>query len=83
MVQWEIVVGLALGGVIAAPLTIYVCKKLPTRLLMALISILLMFLTLRNLAYSDCKPPMPLNSQIRIPVRMLDLRELLGKPMVH
>jgi len=49
MFQWEIVLGLALGGVITAPLAAYVCKKLPTRLLMALIGILLMFLTLRNL----------------------------------
>jgi len=46
MVQWEIVLGLTLGGVIAAPLAANVCKKLPTRLLMALIGILLMFLTL-------------------------------------
>jgi len=49
MVQWEIVLGLDLRGVIAAPPAAYVCKKLPTRLLTALIGILLMFLTLRNL----------------------------------
>jgi len=46
MVQWEIVLGLALGGVIVVPPAAYVCKKLPTKLLMALIGILLMFLTL-------------------------------------
>ena len=49
MVHWEIVLGSALGGLIAAPLAAYICKKLPTRLLMALVGILLMLLTLRNL----------------------------------
>ena len=49
MIQWEIVLGLALGGLIAAPLAAYLCKKLPTRLLMALIGILLIFLALKNM----------------------------------
>jgi len=49
VVHWEIVLGLALGGLIAAPLAAYVCKKLPTRLLMALVGILLTLLTLRNI----------------------------------
>jgi len=49
MIQWEIVLGLALGGLLAAPLAAYACKKLPTRLLMALVGALLMLLTLRNL----------------------------------
>ena len=49
MIQWQIVLGLALGGLIAAPLAAYLCKKLPTRLLMALVGILLMLLTFRNL----------------------------------
>ena len=49
MIQWEMVLGLALGGLIAAPLAAYACRKLPTRLLMALVGILLMLLTLRNL----------------------------------
>jgi len=49
MIQWEIVLGLALGGLIAAPLAAYACRKLPTRLLMALVGMLLILLTLRNL----------------------------------
>jgi len=40
MVRWEIVLGLALGEVIAVLPAANVCKKLPTRLLMALIGIL-------------------------------------------
>ena len=48
MVDWKIILGLVLGGLIAAPFAAYVCKKLPSRLLMALVGILLMFLTLRN-----------------------------------
>jgi hypothetical protein len=49
MIDLKIVLGLALGGLIAAPFAAYLCKKLPTRLLMALIGILLVFITLRNM----------------------------------
>ena len=49
VIHWEMVLGLALGGLVAAPLAAYVCKKLPTRLLMALVGILLTLLTLRNI----------------------------------
>ena len=49
MVHWEIVLGSVLGGLVAAPLAAYACKKLPTRPLMALVGALLMLLTLRNL----------------------------------
>ena len=50
MIRWEIVLGLALGGLLAAPLAAYACKKLPTRLLMTIVGALLMLLTLRNLS---------------------------------
>jgi uncharacterized membrane protein YfcA len=49
MIDLKIVLGLALGGLIAAPFAAYLCKKLPTRLLMALVGILLVFITLRDM----------------------------------
>ena len=47
MVNWKIILGLALGGLVAEPFAAYVCKKLLSRLLMDLVGILLMFITLR------------------------------------
>jgi len=47
IVHWEIVLGSVLGELIAAPLAAYICKNCPPGL--ALVGILLMFLTLRNL----------------------------------
>lgn len=49
---WQIIVGLLIGGVIAAPLAAYVCKKLPTRLLMALVGILIVVLSIRTIFLS-------------------------------
>jgi len=49
VVDWKIVLGLALGDLVAAPLAAYLCKKLPTRLLMSLVGIMIMIITLRNL----------------------------------
>jgi len=50
MVQhWQIIVGLLIGGVLAAPLAAYVCKKLPTRALMGLVGGLIMLLSLRTI----------------------------------
>jgi uncharacterized membrane protein YfcA len=49
IIDWKIVLGLALGGLAASPLAAYLCKKLPTRLLMALVGILLALITLKNM----------------------------------
>lgn len=46
---WRIIVGLLIGGVIAAPVAAIVCKKLPTRVLMALVGILIILLSVRTL----------------------------------
>ena len=46
---WQIISGLIIGGIIAAPLAAYVCKKLPYRALMVIISILIISLSLRTL----------------------------------
>jgi len=45
----EVVVGLVLGGIIAAPLAAYVCRRLPPRLLMNLVGVMIILLSLRIL----------------------------------
>jgi len=45
----EIVIGLLIGGVIAAPIGAYVCKKAPTKLLMIAVGLLIISLNLRKL----------------------------------
>lgn len=47
--EWAIVVGLALGGAIAAPLAAYFSSKIPTKFFMFLIGIIIVLLSLRNL----------------------------------
>ena len=46
---WQYIVGLALGGVIAAPLAAYVCKKVPDKKLLLIVGALIVFLNIRNL----------------------------------
>jgi uncharacterized membrane protein YfcA len=46
---WRVIVGLAAGGVIAAPMASLLCKKLPTKVLMILVGGIVVFLNLRNL----------------------------------
>ena len=45
---WDVVIGLILGGVAAAPLAAYTCKKLPARLLMIITGSIIITLSLRN-----------------------------------
>ena len=47
--QWDIIVGLVAGGVIAAPLSAYCCRKIPQRILMVLVGALVCLLSLRTL----------------------------------
>lgn len=49
LVQWQIILGLAIGGGIAAPLAAYVSKRIPTRKLMITVGILIILLSLRTL----------------------------------
>jgi len=49
LAHWRIIVGLMAGGVIAAPIAAYTCKKLPTRLLMIIIGGLIMILSTRTI----------------------------------
>lgn len=48
-VDLRMVLGLVSGGLVAAPIAAYACKKAPTRVLMALVGLLLIVLSLRNL----------------------------------
>ena len=47
---WPVILGLVLGGVLAAPLAALVTKKLPARPLMIIVGVVITLLSLRNLA---------------------------------
>lgn len=47
---WPIVLGLIFGGILAAPLAAWVCRHLPSRLLMLVLGVLIILLSLRSLA---------------------------------
>lgn len=46
---WRIILGLLVGGVIAAPLAAYVCKVVSPRLLMRLVGVLIILLSIRTI----------------------------------
>ena len=46
---WQIIAGLLIGGVLAAPLAAYVCKRIPARPLMILVGVLIIALSLRTM----------------------------------
>lgn len=45
---WPIITGLIIGGVLAAPFAAYAAKKLPTRVLMIIVGVVLMFLSIKT-----------------------------------
>lgn len=47
---WEAIVGLVIGGIIAAPLAALITRRLPDRILMGMVGALVMLLSLRSLA---------------------------------
>lgn len=49
LAHWQVIVGLLLGGIIAAPIAAVATKKLPVRLLMALVGILIIGLSVRTI----------------------------------
>ena len=53
--RWDIVVALLIGGVIAASVAAWVCKKLPHRAMGILIGILLILLNVRTLVLTVMK----------------------------
>jgi uncharacterized protein len=50
--NWTIIAGLLLGGVIAAPLAAILTRKIPVRLLMALVGVLIILLSARTILIS-------------------------------
>ena len=49
LTHWQVVVGLIAGGIIAAPLAAYVCKRLPTRILMTMVGAVIVALSVRTI----------------------------------
>lgn len=47
--QWQVTVGLLIGGVIAAPLAAFITKKIPARPLMRMVGILIILLSIRTI----------------------------------
>jgi len=47
---WKIIIGLLIGGVLAAPLAAVAARKLPTRILMMMVGILIIILSIRTIA---------------------------------
>jgi uncharacterized membrane protein YfcA len=50
LAHWTVIAGLALGGLIAAPLGAWACKHLPARPLMVLIGLLVIILSVNTIA---------------------------------
>lgn len=48
LADWKVIVGLMLGGVVAAPLAAYACKKIPARILMITVGLLIILLSVRT-----------------------------------
>lgn len=49
LTHWQVIVGLLLGGVLAAPLAAIVCKKVPPRALMFVVGLLIFGLSIRTI----------------------------------
>ena len=49
MMNWEIVAGLLIGGVLAAPFGAYIVRRMPARVLMSVIGVLIILLSARTL----------------------------------
>jgi uncharacterized membrane protein YfcA len=47
--HWEKIAGLMIGGVLAAPMAAWVCRKLPHKVLMILVGLLIIGLSIRIL----------------------------------
>jgi len=52
LVHSRIIVGLIIGGVLAAPLAAYVCKRLPSRALMVIVGLLVIGLSIRTIYFA-------------------------------
>ena len=48
--RWPVIVGLVLGGVIAAPLAAYATRLIPDRLLMIVVGVVIVLISVRDMA---------------------------------
>lgn len=48
---WHVIAGLVIGGVLAAPLAAYVCKKIPAKRFMILVGLLTLLLSIRAIIH--------------------------------
>ncbi len=49
---WKIIIGLLIGGVLAAPLAAIAARKLPHRVLMGMVGVLIIALSVRTILLS-------------------------------
>ncbi|MTI47337.1 sulfite exporter TauE/SafE family protein [Sporosalibacterium faouarense] len=49
LTHWQVIVGLIIGGIIAAPLSAILCKKLPEKVLMRIVGITIILLSIRTI----------------------------------
>lgn len=47
--NWQVILGLIIGGMIAAPFAAFLCKRVPKKVLMALVGVLIFILSLRTI----------------------------------
>jgi uncharacterized membrane protein YfcA len=52
LLHWNIIAGLIIGGVIAAPLAAKICRIIPTRMLMMLVGLVVIALSIRTILLS-------------------------------
>jgi uncharacterized protein len=52
LTNWQVILGLLIGGVVAAPIAALICKKLPARLLMFVVSLIILLLSVRTIYLS-------------------------------
>ncbi len=49
LVHWQVIVGLILGGAVAAPFAALLCRRLPARGLMVAVGVVITLLSIRTL----------------------------------
>lgn len=49
LAHWKIIIGLIIGGVLAAPLAAFLCKRVPSRALMVMVGVLIIALSIRTI----------------------------------
>lgn len=47
--HWQVILGLAIGGSLAAPLAAHICQRLPHRTIMIMVGLVIVFLSIRTL----------------------------------